>query len=208
MQRLMKWSFPCSLLHHVCQELAEWYFQDGCSVLAACCHLAVDNVQVHFLLSRHFLSCLNRFLSWPEVVSNCDDNFRVACHFLAGHVGSDTREWAGAGRLRGPCPREGSQSEHRLLPWTFGQEVHDYTNLVRIEVLPILMTSMFTLLYLFPLIKVHFVEIWPEFFSYCQKAQDCPYKYIQVSHHTPCGPIVRKASLKKCHSLDLFNRKI
>uniref|UniRef100_A0A3B5BCH7 WD repeat domain 17 n=1 Tax=Stegastes partitus TaxID=144197 RepID=A0A3B5BCH7_9TELE len=36
----------CSLLHQVCQELAEWYFQDGCSVLAACCHLAVDNIQL------------------------------------------------------------------------------------------------------------------------------------------------------------------
>ncbi|XP_008298495.1 WD repeat-containing protein 17 [Stegastes partitus] len=35
-----------SLLHQVCQELAEWYFQDGCSVLAACCHLAVDNIQL------------------------------------------------------------------------------------------------------------------------------------------------------------------
>uniref|UniRef100_A0A3P8U0Y3 Uncharacterized protein n=1 Tax=Amphiprion percula TaxID=161767 RepID=A0A3P8U0Y3_AMPPE len=35
----------CSLLHQVCQQLAEWYFQDGCSVLAACCHLAVDNIQ-------------------------------------------------------------------------------------------------------------------------------------------------------------------
>lgn len=35
-----------SLLHKVCEELAEWYFQDGCSVLAACCHLAVDNIQL------------------------------------------------------------------------------------------------------------------------------------------------------------------
>ncbi|KAK5601238.1 WD repeat-containing protein 17 [Crenichthys baileyi] len=35
-----------SLLHNVCKELAEWYFQDGCSVLAACCHLAVDNIQL------------------------------------------------------------------------------------------------------------------------------------------------------------------
>uniref|UniRef100_A0A3B3X6W8 Gem-associated protein 5 TPR domain-containing protein n=1 Tax=Poecilia mexicana TaxID=48701 RepID=A0A3B3X6W8_9TELE len=35
-----------SLLHHVCKELAEWYFQDGRSVLAACCHLAVDNIHV------------------------------------------------------------------------------------------------------------------------------------------------------------------
>uniref|UniRef100_A0A3P9JTL4 Gem-associated protein 5 TPR domain-containing protein n=1 Tax=Oryzias latipes TaxID=8090 RepID=A0A3P9JTL4_ORYLA len=34
------------LLHDVCTELAEWYFQDGCSVLAACCHLAVDNVKL------------------------------------------------------------------------------------------------------------------------------------------------------------------
>ncbi|MEQ2315438.1 WD repeat-containing protein 17, partial [Ameca splendens] len=35
-----------SLLHNVCKKLAEWYFQDGCSVLAACCHLAVDNIQL------------------------------------------------------------------------------------------------------------------------------------------------------------------
>ncbi|XP_061131267.1 WD repeat-containing protein 17-like isoform X4 [Syngnathus typhle] len=35
-----------SLLHQVCEQLAEWYFQDGCSVLAACCHLAVDNVKL------------------------------------------------------------------------------------------------------------------------------------------------------------------
>ncbi|KAK0130633.1 WD repeat-containing protein 17 [Merluccius polli] len=30
----------------VCTELAEWYFQDGCCVLAACCHLAVDNIEL------------------------------------------------------------------------------------------------------------------------------------------------------------------
>ncbi|XP_054635631.1 WD repeat-containing protein 17 isoform X4 [Dunckerocampus dactyliophorus] len=35
-----------SLLHKVCGQLAEWYFQDGRSVLAACCHLAVDNVKL------------------------------------------------------------------------------------------------------------------------------------------------------------------
>ncbi|XP_053713186.1 WD repeat-containing protein 17-like isoform X2 [Synchiropus splendidus] len=35
-----------SLLHQVNKELAEWYFQDGCSILAACCHLAVDNIQL------------------------------------------------------------------------------------------------------------------------------------------------------------------
>eukprot|EP00064_Thunnus_orientalis_P006984 superscaffoldBa00000751_g7003 len=35
-----------SLLHKVCRELAEWYFQDGCAVLAACCHLAVDNIKL------------------------------------------------------------------------------------------------------------------------------------------------------------------
>ncbi|XP_031722902.1 WD repeat-containing protein 17 isoform X3 [Anarrhichthys ocellatus] len=35
-----------SLLYKVCKELAEWYFQDGCSVLAACCHLAVDNIKL------------------------------------------------------------------------------------------------------------------------------------------------------------------
>ncbi|KAI5625189.1 WD repeat-containing protein 17 isoform X2, partial [Silurus asotus] len=34
------------LLHGVCWELAEWYFQEGCAVLAACCHLAVDNTEV------------------------------------------------------------------------------------------------------------------------------------------------------------------
>lgn len=35
-----------SLLQTVCKELAEWYFQDGCSVLAACCYLAVDNIKL------------------------------------------------------------------------------------------------------------------------------------------------------------------
>ncbi|KAM4836670.1 WD repeat-containing protein 17 isoform 4-T4 [Thomomys bottae] len=34
------------LLHKVSNELAEWYFQDGKAVLAACCHLAVDNVKL------------------------------------------------------------------------------------------------------------------------------------------------------------------
>uniref|UniRef100_A0A669B7N0 WD repeat domain 17 n=1 Tax=Oreochromis niloticus TaxID=8128 RepID=A0A669B7N0_ORENI len=34
------------LLHKVCKDLAEWYFQDGCSVLAACCHLAVDDIEL------------------------------------------------------------------------------------------------------------------------------------------------------------------
>jgi len=34
------------MLHRVCKELAEWYFQDGRAVLAACCHLAVDNTEV------------------------------------------------------------------------------------------------------------------------------------------------------------------
>ncbi|KAK3573282.1 hypothetical protein QTP86_019394 [Hemibagrus guttatus] len=34
------------LLHGVCRELAEWYFQEGCAVLAACCHLAVDNTEL------------------------------------------------------------------------------------------------------------------------------------------------------------------
>uniref|UniRef100_A0A7N8XUI1 WD repeat domain 17 n=1 Tax=Mastacembelus armatus TaxID=205130 RepID=A0A7N8XUI1_9TELE len=38
--------FLFSLLHKVCKELAEWYFQDGCCVLAACCHLAVDNIEL------------------------------------------------------------------------------------------------------------------------------------------------------------------
>uniref|UniRef100_A0A1A7XK62 WD repeat domain 17 n=1 Tax=Iconisemion striatum TaxID=60296 RepID=A0A1A7XK62_9TELE len=35
-----------SLLRNVCKELAEWFFQDGCSVLAASCHLAVDDLQL------------------------------------------------------------------------------------------------------------------------------------------------------------------
>ncbi|KAK1791973.1 hypothetical protein P4O66_013194, partial [Electrophorus voltai] len=34
------------LLHEVSKELAEWYFQDGRAVLAACCHLAVDNKEL------------------------------------------------------------------------------------------------------------------------------------------------------------------
>ncbi|KAK9398983.1 WD repeat-containing protein 17-like [Crotalus adamanteus] len=35
-----------SLRHKVSKELAEWYFQDGCAVLAACCHLAVENIEL------------------------------------------------------------------------------------------------------------------------------------------------------------------
>uniref|UniRef100_A0A8C5PQP5 WD repeat domain 17 n=2 Tax=Leptobrachium leishanense TaxID=445787 RepID=A0A8C5PQP5_9ANUR len=34
------------LLHSVSKDLAEWYFQDGRAVLAACCHLAVDNIEL------------------------------------------------------------------------------------------------------------------------------------------------------------------
>ncbi|XP_039176577.1 WD repeat-containing protein 17 isoform X1 [Crotalus tigris] len=34
------------LRHKVSKELAEWYFQDGCAVLAACCHLAVENIEL------------------------------------------------------------------------------------------------------------------------------------------------------------------
>lgn len=42
-----------SLLHDVCEQLAEWYFQDGRSVRAACCHLAVDNVKVHTTIQMY-----------------------------------------------------------------------------------------------------------------------------------------------------------
>ncbi|NXP25942.1 WDR17 protein, partial [Scytalopus superciliaris] len=34
------------LLHNVSKELADWYFQDGHAVLAACCHLAVENIEL------------------------------------------------------------------------------------------------------------------------------------------------------------------
>ncbi|CAO2612145.1 WD repeat-containing protein 17 [Lemmus lemmus] len=34
------------LLHKVINELAEWYFQDGRAVLAACCHLAIDDIEL------------------------------------------------------------------------------------------------------------------------------------------------------------------
>ncbi|XP_036619353.1 WD repeat-containing protein 17 isoform X1 [Trichosurus vulpecula] len=34
------------LLQRVSKELAEWYFQDGRAVLAACCYLAVDNIEL------------------------------------------------------------------------------------------------------------------------------------------------------------------
>ncbi|KAB1257536.1 WD repeat-containing protein 17 [Camelus dromedarius] len=33
------------LLQEACKELADWYFQEGRAVLAACCHLAVDNIE-------------------------------------------------------------------------------------------------------------------------------------------------------------------
>ncbi|XP_060102496.1 WD repeat-containing protein 17 isoform X4 [Heteronotia binoei] len=34
------------LLHEVSKELSEWYFQNGCAVQAACCHLAVENFEL------------------------------------------------------------------------------------------------------------------------------------------------------------------
>ncbi|XP_044537602.1 WD repeat-containing protein 17 [Gracilinanus agilis] len=34
------------LLQRVSKELAEWYFQEGRAVLAACCYLAVDNIEL------------------------------------------------------------------------------------------------------------------------------------------------------------------
>uniref|UniRef100_A0A674GH58 WD repeat domain 17 n=1 Tax=Taeniopygia guttata TaxID=59729 RepID=A0A674GH58_TAEGU len=34
------------LLQKVSKELADWYFQDGHAVLAACCHLAVENIEL------------------------------------------------------------------------------------------------------------------------------------------------------------------
>ncbi|NXD17484.1 WDR17 protein, partial [Nothocercus nigrocapillus] len=34
------------LLHKVSKQLAEWYFQDGHAVLAACCYLAVENIEL------------------------------------------------------------------------------------------------------------------------------------------------------------------
>ncbi|XP_064333655.1 WD repeat-containing protein 17 isoform X1 [Camelus dromedarius] len=34
------------LLQEACKELADWYFQEGRAVLAACCHLAVDNIEL------------------------------------------------------------------------------------------------------------------------------------------------------------------
>ncbi|XP_071412366.1 WD repeat-containing protein 17 isoform X1 [Pithys albifrons albifrons] len=34
------------LLHKVSKELADWYFQNGHAVLAACCHLAVENIEL------------------------------------------------------------------------------------------------------------------------------------------------------------------
>lgn len=40
------YTFFSRLLHTVSKELAEWYFQDGRAVLAACCHLAVDDIEV------------------------------------------------------------------------------------------------------------------------------------------------------------------
>lgn len=65
---MAKSSFLSSLLHKVCQELAEWYFQDGCSVLAACCHLAVDNIKVH-LCAFHNSGILQRIFFLVNTVA-------------------------------------------------------------------------------------------------------------------------------------------
>lgn len=42
------------LLHKVTKDLAEWYFQDGRAVLAACCHLAVDDIEVQHSIAYTF----------------------------------------------------------------------------------------------------------------------------------------------------------
>ncbi|XP_077158548.1 WD repeat-containing protein 17 isoform X8 [Paroedura picta] len=34
------------LLHEVSKELSEWYFQNGCAVQAACCHLAIEDIEL------------------------------------------------------------------------------------------------------------------------------------------------------------------
>lgn len=43
------------LLRKVSKELAGCYFQDGCVVMAACCHLAIENIEV-----KNFLFVQNR----------------------------------------------------------------------------------------------------------------------------------------------------
>lgn len=36
----------CRLLTGTVQKLADWYFHNGSPVLAACCHMSVDDCQV------------------------------------------------------------------------------------------------------------------------------------------------------------------
>lgn len=126
----------------------------------------------------HLCAFHNMSLSWPGAACNCDME-RVVCHTLAGHVCSDPREWVGAGCVRGPRPREGCQSDHCILPWTFSQEVHDHTNLVRIKVCTLFLLDWF------PRNKSPECKIWPElWFLYCQKLNILSIKTYKVSTHS------------------------
>lgn len=42
-------NFDRRLLYQTSEELADWYFRNGCPALAACCHLAVEDQKVRLL---------------------------------------------------------------------------------------------------------------------------------------------------------------
>ena len=46
-----------SLLEDTSRQLADWYFGSGSGVLAACCHLAVDDAEVRLKILCAFLNC-------------------------------------------------------------------------------------------------------------------------------------------------------
>lgn len=110
-----------SLLHMVSEDLAECFFQDGCSVMAACCHLAVDNIKVPLCGRVRVCACVeNPALTFPV----------CPCASSAGHVQPDPGQRAGAGRVCGAGAGRRRPAEHSLLPPAAGQEVHERHHLV------------------------------------------------------------------------------
>uniref|UniRef100_A0A6I8SY67 WD repeat domain 17 n=1 Tax=Xenopus tropicalis TaxID=8364 RepID=A0A6I8SY67_XENTR len=70
------------LLHRVSTELAEWYFQDGRAVLAACCHLAVDNIELSISWIQCDLPCLEECAQLADRSHADGDIFQAVKYFL------------------------------------------------------------------------------------------------------------------------------
>lgn len=62
----------CRLLTGTVQKLADWYFHNGSPVLAACCHMSVDDCQVQSYqgtlgVARSMQKIMYLYLKYPEI---------------------------------------------------------------------------------------------------------------------------------------------